>query len=76
VKVLQYSFHSVPPKYKVLAIHTTQHTELRVFKKSSINYIINVNFLDMEEKLGDSETWIDQNDSNHNLQVESSFHSN
>jgi hypothetical protein len=36
---------------------------------------MDVNSLDKEEKWGDFETWRDHNDSNHNLQAETSFHS-
>ena len=74
VKVLLCSCQLVLPRCKALAIHTAQHIELKASEKSSINYIVDVNSLNKEEKLGDFGTWRDHNDSNHNLQVEASFH--
>ena len=56
VKVLLCSYHLVSPKYKVPAIHTALHIKLKAFRKNFINYIINVNSLNMEEIQGDSET--------------------
>ena len=75
VKVLLYSCQLVLLRCKAQAIHTAQHIELKAFKKNSINYIMDVNSLDKEEKWDDFETWRDHNDSNHNLQAETSFHS-